>query len=96
MEKTLDMKKICLLCMLSTKPMHGYDMMKELEARTGKKAGPGYIYPVLNEMQKKGFLKVKSESTGERERKVYSLTERGKKACVDERACIKKTFKEFF
>ena len=96
MEKNLDMKKMCLLCMLSTKPMHGYDMMKELEARTNRKIGPGYIYPVLNEMQKEGFLKVRSESTGNRERKVYSLTEKGKKTCTGEKACLKNMFREFF
>jgi len=96
MENNLDMKKMCLLCMLSTKPMHGYEMMGELESRTKKKIGSGYIYPVLSEMQKKGFLKVRSESTGERERKVYSLTEKGKNACTGEKACLKNMFREFF
>ncbi len=97
MEKSnLDMKKICLLCMLSKKPMHGYDAMKELEERIDKKIGPGYIYPALNEMQKKGLIKAKTESEGERERKVYHLTEKGKKLCKDEKKCLKNVFKEFF
>lgn len=65
------------LLLLYIKPRSGYDLMKHLHARTGKKISPGHIYPWLTDLEKKKMLKVKEK--GSRDRKEYSLTPAGKK-----------------
>lgn len=95
-EESKNLKKICLLCMLIEKPMHGYNMMKEIERRFDKKIGSGFIYPTLSEMEEKGYIKSKTEMDGNREKKIYSLTASGKRFCAGEKECIKNILKEFF
>lgn len=95
-KKVSDLKKICLMCMLTKKPMHGYEMMKELGKRFSKNVGPGFIYPLLSDMEKKGLIESKIIPEGKREKKVYSLTDEGKNACREEKECIKDILKEFF
>ena len=43
----------------------------------------GTIYPALRRLEDKGFLKSRWEATGERKRKVYSLTGKGERALAD-------------
>jgi len=38
------------------------------------------IYPILNELAKGSYAIVKSEATGDRQRKVYEVTDKGKMA----------------
>jgi len=52
--------------------MSGYDLMKSCGDYCTKPS-PGYIYPLLNDLQKKGFIVVKKDSR----RKIYSLTKKG-------------------
>jgi DNA-binding PadR family transcriptional regulator len=51
--------------------MSGYDLMKSCGDYCTKPS-PGYIYPLLNDLQKKGFIVVKKDSR----RKIYSLTKK--------------------
>jgi DNA-binding PadR family transcriptional regulator len=55
--------------------MHGYEMMQELESRTGGVWRPsaGSIYPTLQMLEDEGL--VRSEEIGDRRR--YSLTDAG-------------------
>ena len=55
--------------------MHGYEMMQELEGRTGGAWRPsaGSIYPTLQQLEDEGL--VKSEEIGDRRR--YTLTDAG-------------------
>ncbi len=66
--------KLIVLEELSKKSLSGYDLMKSI-GEIGKKPSPGYIYPMLNDLKKKGFVSVKSDER----RKVYSITQSGKK-----------------
>ncbi len=66
-----------ILFILHEKPMHGYDLMKELEKRLGRKPSPGTLYPLLNELLEKGYLKV--DGLGSRGKKIYGLTEKGER-----------------
>jgi DNA-binding PadR family transcriptional regulator len=63
-------------------PMHGYRMIQELEDRSqGIFAfNEGLIYPRLHQMEHDGLLKSRWEGEpGTRRRKVYVVTERGRR-----------------
>jgi DNA-binding PadR family transcriptional regulator len=65
-----------ILALLTERPMHGYEMMQELEARTGGAWRPsaGSIYPTLQQLEDEGL--VRSEEVGDRRR--YTLTDAGR------------------
>ena len=67
-----------VLALLDDRPMHGYEMIRELEERTGGRWTPsaGSIYPTLQLLEDEGLV-TPEEVDG---RKVYSLTEAGKEA----------------
>jgi DNA-binding PadR family transcriptional regulator len=70
-----------ILALLDDRPMHGYEMIQELEERTGGRWTPsaGSIYPTLQLLEDEG-LATAEEVEG---RKVYSLTEAGKEAAPE-------------
>jgi len=65
--------KLRVLKQLNKEMLSGYDLMKYLGGYENKPS-PGYIYPLLKDLQKKGFISVKKE----KRRKVYSITQKGK------------------
>src|ERR671925_561808 len=70
-----------ILALLDDRPMHGYEMIQELEERTGGRWTPsaGSIYPTLQLLEDEGLV-TPEEVEG---RKVYSLTDAGKEAAPD-------------
>ena len=66
-----------ILALLDDRPMHGYEMIQELEERTGGRWTPsaGSIYPTLQLLEDEGLVTAE-EVDG---RKVYALTDSGKK-----------------
>ena len=66
-----------MLALLAERPMHGYEMIKELEERTGGAWIPsaGSIYPALQLLEDEGLIKG-SESEGRRR---FELTDAGRK-----------------
>lgn len=68
--------KYALLELLQERPMHGYEMMKELQERTGGRYTPsaGSVYPTLQMLEDRGFVTV-SEADG---KKVHQITEAGR------------------
>ena len=70
--------KLQILCLLE-KPKHGYEIIKQLEARIGKKISAAHIYPFLKQLKARGYLKEKSVMKGKKKIKIYSLTAKGKK-----------------
>jgi DNA-binding PadR family transcriptional regulator len=68
--------KYALLELLQERPMHGYEMMKALQERTGGRYTPsaGSVYPTLQMLEDRGFVTV-SEADG---KKVYSITDDGR------------------
>jgi DNA-binding PadR family transcriptional regulator len=71
----LDIK---LLRLVQTQPTWGYKIKKQLEADFNIKIRHGALYPALNALEQKGFLKSKIQQKGRRSRKVYAITETGK------------------
>jgi DNA-binding PadR family transcriptional regulator len=65
-----------ILAVLHEQPMHGYQVMQELEARTGGRWRPsaGTIYPTLQQLEDEGLVQIE-EADG---RKVYRLTDAGR------------------
>jgi DNA-binding PadR family transcriptional regulator len=51
--------RIALLSLLKDGPKHGYELMKELEARSGGmyKASAGSVYPNLQLLEDEGLIK---------------------------------------
>ena len=63
------------MAVLSQRPMHGYELMSELERRTSGRyrASPGSIYPAVQSLQAEGLI----EATTEGDRRVYRITDVG-------------------
>jgi DNA-binding PadR family transcriptional regulator len=70
--------RAAVLALLAEKPAHGYEMIKELEERTGGawRPSPGSIYPTLQLLEDEGLIKG-DESEGKRR---FELTDEGRKA----------------
>lgn len=64
-----------VLALLAERPMHGYQIIREIEERSGGswKPSAGSIYPALQLLSDEGLISAE-ESNG---RKIYSLTEAG-------------------
>jgi DNA-binding PadR family transcriptional regulator len=71
-----------VLRLLNESPMHGYQIMSEIELRSGGvwKPSPGSVYPTLQLLVDEGLLEVK-ETKG---RRTYSLTTEGKEVASAE------------
>lgn len=69
--------KYYILKLLSEEPLTGYGLMKRIEEETGFwKPSTGSVYPLLQALEEQGWV----THEGEAERKVYKLTEAGRKA----------------
>ena len=70
--------RAAVLALLAEKPMHGYQIIHEIEERSGGawKPSPGSVYPTLQLLADEGFISAE-ESNG---RKTYSLTDEGRRA----------------
>ena len=70
-----------LLALLTERPMHGYEMIQELDARTGGawRPSPGSVYPTLQLLEDEGLI-VSEESGGRRR---FSLTDAGQAEATD-------------
>jgi DNA-binding PadR family transcriptional regulator len=80
--------RIALLMLLSKKPCHGYEMMKDVEDRTEGfwKPTAGGVYPILQSLENAGYIKGRW-GPQKRKRKIYNLTESGK--LILDRALLK-------
>jgi DNA-binding PadR family transcriptional regulator len=69
--------RAALLALLAERPMHGYEMIKELDERTAGAWVPsaGSVYPTLQLLEDEGLIE--GEETEGRRR--FSLTETGRK-----------------
>jgi PadR family transcriptional regulator PadR len=68
---------LILLQFLSSQPMHGYQVITKIRKTFGVYFGPSTIYPLLNALEKKGYVKSEWNMDNERPRKVYKLTTDG-------------------
>ncbi|RJS94501.1 hypothetical protein CW705_00365 [Candidatus Bathyarchaeota archaeon] len=70
--------KMAILFALMRKPLHGYEIMKNINKWTLGIIAPtaGGVYPTLKELERKGLIK--GEWIPEERRKIYHITKRGK------------------
>ncbi|HEX7483213.1 MAG TPA: PadR family transcriptional regulator [Candidatus Bathyarchaeia archaeon] len=68
---------LIILQFLSTKPMHGYEVITKIRTNFGVYFGPSTIYPLLGTLEKKGYINSTWNMDFERPRKVYCLTTDG-------------------
>ena len=76
-----DFSRFYILTILYEGPDHGYGILRKFNARVGKKISSGFVYPFLQQLEEKKLITVKSEMQGERERKLYTLTDEGVVFC---------------
>ena len=72
--------RIAVLILLSKKPSHGYEIMKEIKDRSGGfyKPTPGGVYPILRDLEKTAYIKGEWRKQNNRNIKTYGITEKGK------------------
>ena len=68
---------LVVLGFLRSEPMHGYKIITSIRRNFGIYFGPSTIYPFLNDLEEKGYIKSQWDLKSDRPRKVYSLTPEG-------------------
>lgn len=78
----MSLSRFFMLRVLCCRSLHGYEIAKEVAALTGGCCAPteGSLYPVLHEFEQNGLVTSQTQVVGNRERKVYTLTEKGLQA----------------
>ena len=74
-------------------PVFGLGMAEEL-GRHGYRISPGTLYPLLQSMEKKGYLESSEERNGKSIRKVYRATQLGKRALETIKRQVGELFRE--
>lgn len=72
---------LLILSLIEETPRHGYDMITQIEARTGGayKPSPGVIYPALEVLQDIGLAEIIPDGA----KKIYQITQDGKATLAD-------------
>ena len=83
--------KYVILQLLAEKPRHGYEIIKELEERFGGSYAPsaGTVYPTLSLLEDLGYASVTTEDGG---KKVYSITDEGRKYLEENKGAVEDIF----
>jgi DNA-binding PadR family transcriptional regulator len=83
--------KYVILRLLAEKPRHGYEIIKELEERFGGAyaPSPGTVYPTLTMLEDLGYARAMPEEGG---RKIYEITEEGRKHLEEHSATVDDIF----
>ncbi|MGA0605815.1 PadR family transcriptional regulator [Phenylobacterium sp. VNQ135] len=83
--------RFVILALLEEQPRHGYELIKELEERTGGayRPSPGVIYPTLALLEDEGSVRPAAGETG---RKLYEITDQGREALTQNRAGVEAVF----
>jgi DNA-binding PadR family transcriptional regulator len=68
--------RLVILLLLEREPRHGYDMIREIETRTGGAyaPSPGIIYPTLTLLEELGQVEARAVESS---RRLYAITETG-------------------
>ena len=79
--------KFVILQLLDEKPRHGYDIIKELEERSGGRysPSPGTVYPTLTLLEEMGYASATPEDGG---KKVYNITDAGRAYLAENKSTV--------
>jgi PadR family transcriptional regulator PadR len=78
-----------VLAILDEGPLHGYQIAKEMKARSDDTLtlGQGVLYPILHRLEDRGMIRGEWEqSTGTPSRKRYSITAAGRRELQSKRS----------
>lgn len=78
--------ELLVLSLLQERPLHGYEIIKEIRARSDGRlrVGEGSLYPLLHRLERDGLVSAEWGGMAGRDRRYYRLTPRGL-AALDER-----------
>jgi DNA-binding PadR family transcriptional regulator len=68
---------LIVLQFIKNKSMHGYQVITKIRKGFGVYFGPSTIYPLLSQMEKKGYLSSAWNMNTDRPRKIYTITNEG-------------------
>ena len=68
---------LVVLGLLKKNSIHGYGVITSIRRNFGVYFGPSTVYPLLGDLETKGYIKSEWDLTHDRPRKVYSLTTEG-------------------
>jgi DNA-binding PadR family transcriptional regulator len=77
----------------SEQPIFGLGMIEEL-TRHGYRISPGTLYPLLQRLEKKGYLRSSEKRNGKSLRKLYRATPLGRKALAAAKSKVRELFHE--
>lgn len=78
-----DFSRFYILMILYEGPTHGYSIINQFKKHVKKEVSPSLVYPFLQELEEKGIVKHEAKPVGEKERKIFKLTEEGKELCTE-------------
>ena len=83
--------RLALLALLAERPKHGYELMKELEERSGGayRASAGTVYPTLQQLEDEGLARSEPEDG----RRVYRLSAEGEREVEREDDAIRRIWR---
>jgi len=77
-----DFTRFYMLTILYEGPVHGYRILRRFKRSMGKEVSPSLVYPFLQQLEEKGLVKHTIKPVGEKEKKVFELTQEGKELCT--------------
>src|SRR3972149_986319 len=77
-----DFSRFYILTILYEGPAHGYQIISRFRKRVKKEVSPSLVYPFLQQLEKKGLVKHAIKPVGEKEKKVFELTKKGRELCT--------------
>ena len=78
-----DFSRFYILTILYEGPSHGYSIISRLKKRVKKEVSPSLVYPFLQQLEEKGLVTHTIKPVGEKERKIFELTQAGRELCTD-------------
>jgi PadR family transcriptional regulator PadR len=67
-----------ILAEVANRPIHGYALINIIRKKQGVYFGPSTIYPALDDLERQGFIQSTWQFNGEKPRKVYTITNKGR------------------
>lgn len=81
--------ELLILSLVETRPRHGYEISKLIEARSDGvlRFNVASLYPLLYRLEKRGWIQGRwVEKAGQRRRRYYKLTREGRKVLAAQRS----------
>ncbi|MDR0373034.1 MAG: PadR family transcriptional regulator [Nitrososphaerota archaeon] len=78
-----DFSRFYILTILYKGPTHGYNIISQFKYQVKKEISPSLVYPFLQQLEEKGYVKHTAKMVGEKKRKNFELTETGKELCTN-------------